>query len=245
VFDKMKRAGERLLEVDNPPAAVATALDSIVALSDEMARTRVDAAIAASGAPHEIAEAFTHLSSATDKLADGEPAKAIDEYKKAWEKARDAGTFSPTGFRRDFRDISYDLLFALPNLSGKAADEAGDAVKELGNVYAEDKAWDTQGSPSDGDGKNVFDKAKRAAEQLLGVDDPPPSLTTAIGALVSISGTMAQARIDMAVADGGSQSKIDDALEHMAGALEKLANGEPHKAIDEYKKAWEKARDAL
>ena len=245
VFDKVKKAVDKLRDVDNPPAPVVAAVDSLVAASQAMAQARIDYAIAGDGNPSQVLKAMEHLDEALVKLAKGEPHKAIDEYKKAWEQAMKAGTFVAVGFRDDYLDVANGLVAALPGLTGKAADKAVEAVKELSNAYADDRVWDTDGKPSDGDGKNAFDKAQKAVEKLIDVDSPPAALEAAIDDLTDLSAAIAWAKIDAAVAGGGNQSKIDDAHEHMAKALQKLEKGEPHKAIGEHKKAWEKSRRAL
>ncbi len=244
VFEKMKKAVEKLSDVDQPPAPIAAATAELVTLSGDMAQARIDAAIAANGDPSQILEALEYMAEAAQKLAAGEPDKAIEEHKKAWEAARDAGSFAAVGFRGEFLGITNNLVTALPTLSGKAADKAKEAVKELSDAYADDRVWDGEGMPSNDDGKNAFEKAKKAVEKLREVGNPPAPITTAIDALVVLSADMAQATIDAAIAGGGDQSKIDEALKHMSTAVEKLAKNEPHKAIEEYKKAWEKARDA-
>ena len=245
VFEKVKKAAEKLREVDTPPAPIGTALDSLVAISAEMAQARIDAAIAANGDPWKLLEAMEHMDKALEKLAQGEQHRAIEEYKKAWEKARGASSFDAVGFRGEYLDIANSLVAATPSLSGKAEDKAREAVKELSSAYADDKVWDAAGMPSDEDGKNAFEQAQKAVEKLREVDTPPAPIVTGIDTLVALSELMAQTQIDATVAAGGDQSKIEDALEHMDKALQKLANGEPHKAIEEYKKAWEKASDAL
>lgn len=245
VFNEVKKAVDKLRDVNSPPVPIVTALDSLVSLSQEMAQARIDTAIAGNGNPAKVVKALEHMDKALLKLAEGEQHKAIDEYKKAWEEAKEASAIDAVGFRSAYLGVANGLVAALPGLTGKAKDKAAEAVSELGKAYADDLVWDLDGMPSDAEGKTVFDKAKKAVEKLLGVDNPPTVIEAAIDELVDLSATMAGARIDAAVASGGNPSKIDEALEHVNKAVEKLAKGEPHKAIDEYKKAWEKARDAL
>ena len=56
---------------------------------------------------------------------------------------------------------------------------------------------------------------------------------------------LAQAAIDMAIAGGGDQKKIDRALKEMDKAADERAKGHSHHAIDHYKKAWAHAVKAL
>lgn len=245
VFDKVKSAVDKLRDVDSPPAPIVTAMNSLVVLSQEMAQARIDAAVAGNGDPSQILKALEHMDKAVEKLGDGEPHKAVEQHKKAWEKAKKAGTFDAVGYRGDYLDVTNDLVAAIPGLNGSAEDKARDAVEELSKAYAEDKVWDSAGMPSDDDGENAFDKAKTAVEKLRDINNLPAVLQAAIDDLVDLSAEMAAVKVDAAIGGGGDQDKIDDALEHMAEALQELQDGEPDKAIDEYKKAWEKARDAL
>ena len=57
VFDKMKRVVEELLAVNSPPAAIATVIDTLVALASDMAQDHIDKAVAGGGDRGVIAEA--------------------------------------------------------------------------------------------------------------------------------------------------------------------------------------------
>ena len=149
------------------------------------------------------------------------------------------------GHRLALTIIRDDLDAARSGLSGSAADRAGAAVKELDKALGDNKHWDPDGSVNSVEGKAVFDKMERAVEKLLEVDNPPAPITTVIGALVELARDMAQAHIDEAVAAGGDPGLIAEANDKMAKALDKIAIGEFDKAINEYKRAWEKARDSL
>ena len=70
-------------------------------------------------------------------------------------------------------------------------------------------------------------------------------ITDLVGQLVETSRLEAQMAIDAAVAANGDQGEIDKALEEMDKATGDLADGDPDKAIDHYKKAVEKAVKAL
>ena len=245
VFDKVKKAVDKLRDVDNPPPPIVTAQDSLVAVSRDMAQTRIDDAVAGNGNPAPVLKALEHMDKALVELAEGEPHKAVDEYKKAWEEASAAGQFTPIGYRGQYLDIANGLVAAWPGLTGEARDKAGEAVDELGKAIADDTVWSTDGVPSDADGDEAFKKAKGAVEKLLDAENPPAIFEATTNELVAFSAAIASLKIDAAITGGGDPSKIDDALEHIDKALEKLAKGEPHKAIDEYKKAWENARDAL
>jgi hypothetical protein len=147
--------------------------------------------------------------------------------------------------RQALTTIRDHLAVISTDLSGSAAGRAGDAVKELDKALGDNSNWDPDGSLNSAEGKGVFDKMKRAVEKLLEVDSPPAPITTAIDALVELARDMAQANIDEAVAAGGDPGLIAEANGKMAKALDKIAKGEFDKAINEYKRAWEKARDSL
>lgn len=236
VFDKMKRANEKLLDVTDPPAPIVTTMNALVALGEEMAQSKIDEAVAADGDPEAIAKAVEHMAKAQGKIATGELDKAVDEYKKAWEGARAA-----FGDREDLRDIRNVLDTAIPGLSGKAKEKAKDAVKELDKALNEKKWWEKDNQLDAKDGKEVYNQIKRAVAKLMEVKVPPAPITTARDDLVGFSRDVAQAKIDEAIAEGGDSERIAEALEKMAKAEEKLTKGEFDRAIEEFKKAWEKA----
>lgn len=240
VFDKMKKANEKMRGVSNPPAALITAMDALVALAEDMAQAKIDEAVAAKGAPVAIAKAVEHMAKAQEKIDKGELDKAVDQYKKAWEVARSA-----FGDREDLRDIRDALDTAIPSLSGKARDKAKDAVKELDKALDEKKWWEKDNQLDKKDGKNVYDQVKRAVAKLKEVKDPPAPIVTARDDLIGFSRDVAQAKLDEAIAENGKPGKIAEALEKMAKAEEKVAKGEFDRAVEEFKKAWEKAWDAL
>jgi hypothetical protein len=157
----------------------------------------------------------------------------------------DQGSVSCADNHRDVLDsIAGDLETAGSTLTGKARDKASEAAQELNKALLTDKLWTDDGSLSDKDGAEVFNAMKRAVEDLLAVTPRPTVLTDAIDALVELSRSIAQDRLDEAVALGGDPGKIAEAREAMNRAAAKLATGEPNKAIEEYRRAWEKARDA-
>ena len=242
-FDKMKKAVEKLLEVSNPPAPITEAIDSLVNLSQSMAQVRLDEAIALNGDAGKIAESVEAMNKAAEKLAEGEPHKAIEEYKHAWEKARDAGGYVAIGFRGELNDVTNELA-AAASLPGSAGIRAAEAASKLREALLKNPSWTSDGLLTDSDGEYVFARMKKAVEKLREESNPPPVISSSIDNLVELARQNAQLRIDQAIADGGNPDKIAEAVASMNKADEKLAKGEPHKAIDEYKKAWEKAREA-
>jgi tetratricopeptide (TPR) repeat protein len=94
-------------------------------------------------------------------------------------------------------------------------------------------------------GKKVFDEEKKAVKELRKIKDAPPEVGDAIDEIVTADRQLAQDAIDAAIAGGGDPNDIEKALREMAKAQEELDKGKPDKAIDHYKKAWEKAQKAL
>ena len=146
--------------------------------------------------------------------------------------------------RGDLSTIADGIDAAATSLSGKDRDKAAEASSELHKVLDDGKYWTKDGTVGDKDGKDVLDKMKKAVEKLSDVKNPSAPISGAITDLVDLARTVARERIDRAVAAGGSAGKIAEAKEKMAEGEAKLAKGEPDKAIDQFKKAWEKARDA-
>ena len=64
-------------------------------------------------------------------------------------------------------------------------------------------------------------------------------------ALVQLSRDTATAQIQAAVDAAGDPGRIQDARDELAKGDTELAKGEPDRAADKYKKAWEHATDAL
>lgn len=245
VFDRLKDAVKKLSEIDGPLAVLAETRDALVSLAERIAQDRLDRAVALGGDTGKIAEAVEKMTKAEQNLADGKLDGAVNEYKAAWEKARDAGGIVRVGFRGELAAVADDLGDSLPGLSGQARDKAEDAHAELRAALLKDKVWTDSGALSDGNGKEAFDRSKNAAKKLLEVDVPPAVVTDTIDMLANLAEVIAQQRIDSAIAQGGDLGKIAEAFERMAKADDEQAKGKPDKAIEERKHAWEKARDAL
>lgn len=88
VFHEEKEAARALEGVANPPAVVASVLDSLVAADQTLARIAIDEATAAGGNPERLAEAAKHMQKAAEQLGTGHLPEAIRHYGKAWKKAQ-------------------------------------------------------------------------------------------------------------------------------------------------------------
>jgi len=149
-----------------------------------------------------------------------------------------------TSSRRALTIIRDQIAATIQDLSGSAAAKAKRAVKDLDNALG-DSRWNSDGSPRLGPGKVVFDKMGKAVGRLLEIGDPPASITISIVELAELAGEMAQPLIDEAAAAGGDPDLIAAANAHMAAALERFAADEFDNAVDEYRSAWQNAKDAL
>jgi hypothetical protein len=65
-------------------------IDALVLADRSLAEVALADAIAASGNPKKIAEAQNELAKAADEIVKGHLDAAIDRYRNAWRKARDA-----------------------------------------------------------------------------------------------------------------------------------------------------------
>jgi hypothetical protein len=85
-------------------------------------------------------------------------------------------------------------------------------------------------------GQKVFDEEKMAVESLQHVKGSfAGAVAPAINALVSVDAQLAQ----MAINEASPGKNLDRANEQKAKALEKIAKGNPAKAIEHYKYAWQ------
>ncbi|NNC75045.1 MAG: ExeM/NucH family extracellular endonuclease [Acidimicrobiia bacterium] len=92
-------------------------------------------------------------------------------------------------------------------------------------------------------GKKVFDDHKKAVKELEKVDET--DVDSVIDSLVAADRAFAEEALDIAIATGGKRSEITKALKEMAKAEKELMKGNPDKAIDRYKRAWERALKAI
>jgi hypothetical protein len=86
VFDEEKSAVKNLEKVNG--ADVSPFIRGLVEVDRVLAVVQISDAEAAAGNPKELAKAYERMVKAQEELDAGEYAKAIDNYKKAWEYAR-------------------------------------------------------------------------------------------------------------------------------------------------------------
>ncbi|NNE97337.1 MAG: ExeM/NucH family extracellular endonuclease, partial [Acidimicrobiales bacterium] len=85
VFDREHQAVQELQKVNN--VDVQSAIDQIVEADRLLAQRQLDAAIAAGGDAKDIAKAQGNIADAVANAASGNYAKAVLDYKKAWQNA--------------------------------------------------------------------------------------------------------------------------------------------------------------
>jgi len=89
VFDREHQAVQGLQKVAN--VDVQDAIDQLVEADRQLALTQLIAAINGGGDPGRIAQAIGNLADAASDIANGDYAKAVLDYKKAWTNAFKAG----------------------------------------------------------------------------------------------------------------------------------------------------------
>jgi hypothetical protein len=90
VFRKEREAVNKLTQIKDPPAVVASVVDALVAADQALARTAIDEATAAGGNPKKLADAERQMEKASEEIAKGRLARAIKHYEHAWNKAQQA-----------------------------------------------------------------------------------------------------------------------------------------------------------
>ena len=90
----------------------------------------------------------------------------------------------------------------------------------------------------------MFKEIRKAVHELEKVDPQSPDIVAAIRNLCDIAHTLAQTEIDDAVARGGDPKKIAKAREELGKGEDDYLSSKFMKAVDHYRKAWEKARKA-
>jgi Divergent InlB B-repeat domain len=88
VFHEEEEAAQALGRIGNPPAVVASVVDSLVAADQTLARIAIDEATAAGGDPSILAEAETQMQKAAEEIVKGDLPEAIEHYGRAWKKAQ-------------------------------------------------------------------------------------------------------------------------------------------------------------
>jgi hypothetical protein len=93
-------------------------------------------------------------------------------------------------------------------------------------------------------GKKVFDEEKKAVKDLAKVVAPEAGLI--VDTLIKVDEALAQIAIDEVVCNDNEkcEKELPKAIGEMDKAAEALVAQKPDKAIDHYKKAWEKAQKA-
>ena len=85
MFDREHQAVQELMKVKTVDVQVA--VDSIITADRQLALKELLAAIDAGGNASRIQKAWDRMADAAENVADGEYAKAVLDYKKAWQEA--------------------------------------------------------------------------------------------------------------------------------------------------------------
>ena len=140
-----------------------------------------------------------------------------------------------------------DLSGLLPGASKKVANSLDKAIDRIEDSL-DPKYWKSGYVLDLKDGKKVFDRERQAVKDLeKAIKDGGPSvaLQAAIDELVAVDRGLAETAIAVAEYNGGKASEIAKAYQEVAKAEEELAKGKPDKAVEHYRKAWEKAAKAV
>jgi hypothetical protein len=132
--------------------------------------------------------------------------------------------------------IEIETLLDDPGVSGQA-------IKKLDK--AREKLEKALGQLENGDVKKGFKEIGKATKELLKAEKEGVVSVDLIVLLVESSRARAQDAIDVAIAESGKLKEIDKAQAEIFKAQNDLDKGKPDKAIEHYKRAWEKARKAV
>jgi hypothetical protein len=153
--------------------------------------------------------------------------------------ADDGGTDSGnaiSSIKSDDVEIEIDALLTDPGVSDKALKKLNKSSKHL------TKALDQL---QKGDVRKGLKRMGRATRDLLKAEKEGVDVSYLVSLLVETSRAETQAAIDAAIAAGGKPKKINKAQKELVKAQKELDNGRPDKAIEHYRRAWEKARKAV
>ena len=153
------------------------------------------------------------------------------------------------GARQSVNDLLGVLAAADPDDSHDAK-RVEKALKGLARAADDSDLWDESGGLDPDEGVRVFDAVRRAVKDLGQLDDSGELLGLVGDALIELARQAAQTAIDTAdlsTADDPerAQESLDDAAEHMADAEQALLDGDPERAVADFKAAFKDARKAL
>jgi tetratricopeptide (TPR) repeat protein len=129
-----------------------------------------------------------------------------------------------------------DALLINPGVNDKAKKKLNKSKKKLAKALRELEK---------GNVKKALKEIGKAVKKLLKAEKEGADTADLIDLLVESSRAEAQDAIDVAIAAGGKLEDIDKAQAEMVKAQNELDKGKPDKAIDRYKRAWEKAQKAV
>jgi len=146
------------------------------------------------------------------------------------------------------QDVLAQATALLPGLPSREAKKLEEAIKKLGESL-DPAFWIDGNHVVDKHGNKVFDREKDAVKKLdeLITDNSIPDVTLhdMIDALVLADRSLAEVALADAIAASGNPKKIAEAQNELAKAADEIVKGHLDAAIDRYRNAWRKARDAI
>ena len=189
---------------------------------------------------HHVLKAQQHYNKALDKIAEGKYDKAIKELKKAYKEAMKArGEWVPGSF---IAGLEASILEVQDLQTGEITPEALSRLEK-----AEDKLNESIQEATNDNFDKALDKIKQAVKELEkamdeGVDD---AITVIESLLENIEDTVFQKITDAESIVGTDNNHIIQAWNKFNEAMEKWDEGDCKKAVDKFKDAAKKAKQAL
>lgn len=95
------------------------------------------------------------------------------------------------------------------------------------------------------EGKRVFQEEEKAVHELEKIEHTLPAAADAIADLLEADRQLAEDALDAALAAGGDPREIEKAQRELVRLQQDLDDGAAAKAVHHYRKAWEKAQQAV
>jgi tetratricopeptide (TPR) repeat protein len=246
VVESLKKAVHEL--EDAPPnEASAGAIIRLTNLGREMAASALAEARDVLGDLDEISKAQDKLESGVEEQAKPKYEEALDDFRSSFEHARKALEGAPDpwtdgeGIRGMIGSVLSSAWALVPTSDGGDDGKIEDAVDQLTKAL-DVASWDDEVRPADDSDAKVPDAIKHAIDKLEDVEET--DVHRLIVELLTVSHDLASNAIAEAVARGGDEKDIAEALEKMADAELEIADLKYKDAADRFKQAFEKARDA-
>ena len=141
-----------------------------------------------------------------------------------------------------------DTIALLPGPTAFDTKKLNEAIVKL-EQSLDPALWIDDNHIADKDGNRVFDREKDAVkkfnELIKDGSIPDPTLQDMIDALVRADRAIASVALSDAIAASGDPKKIAESQNELVKAAEEITKLHFDHAIDHYKAAWKKAREAV